>query len=82
MQRLMVGPPVRDLLLQPGENVELCDDGGRTFGYFVCGPDTERSVYDWAKAQIGGRELDQRRHEVGGKTTAELLAQMKEQCSW
>lgn len=78
MQRLTVGSPMRELLLQPGENVELCDDGGRTFGYFVCVAESHRSVYDWAKGQISDRELAQRRQEVGGKTTAEVLEQLTE----
>jgi hypothetical protein len=76
MQRLTVGSPVRELLLQPGENVELCDDSGRTFGYFVSAAENHRAVYDCAKAQISDRELDRRRREVGGKTTAEVLEQL------
>lgn len=75
MERLIVDPSLRDRLAGLDSDLELCDEQGRTLGYFTPAAGDQRP-YDWAKAQFTDEELDQARREPGGRTTAEVLARL------
>jgi hypothetical protein len=55
--------------------VELCDESGRTLGYFS--PAVDRSLYDRVQVPISEEELQRRERELGGRTLAEILADLE-----
>lgn len=57
--------------------VEVCDESGRMLGHFVPASDDVRQVYEWAMTQISDEELDRRRQEPDGRTTAEVLRHLR-----
>ena len=61
-----------------GEQIELCDEQGRTLGYYVPAS-YDPSLYTWAEEQVSVEELERRRQESGGHTTAEILKRLRDQ---
>lgn len=60
--------------------VEICDDAGFTLGYFQPALKTEPPEsphYALLEAQFSPEELERRRQETGGISTAELLAKLR-----
>jgi hypothetical protein len=76
MTKLVVDPTLRTKLENVESELELCDESGRTLGYFVPATQNLRELYDWAKTQITDEELERRKNEPGGRTTAEVLARL------
>jgi hypothetical protein len=79
MNKVIVDRTLRSKLDNLDVELELCDESGRTLGYFVPADQYDRSLYDWAKAQISDEELERRLQEPGGRTTAEVLARLGRQ---
>jgi hypothetical protein len=77
MTKLIVHPSLRSQLNGLASELELCDETGRTLGYFVPAAEHERQLYDWANAQFTDEELERARQEPGGRTTAEILARLE-----
>ena len=57
------------------QHVELCDAAGRTLGYFV--PVVDPSQYVESPCPVSEEELDRREREGGGRTLAEILADLE-----
>ena len=58
----------------------VCDDSGRVLGVFVPASEADRelrALYEDARTRITDEELERRRNEPGGYTTAEVLEYLK-----
>ena len=80
MQKVVLDQESRSKLLGPGSQVELCDESGETFGYFVPVQAARADHYAWLKAQLSEEELDRRRQRRdAGRTTADVLRRVQGQ---
>lgn len=77
MTRLTVPPTVRNQLQGLDSELELCDESGRTLGYFVPSALDERALYDHIRDVVTDDELAAARREPGGRTTAEVLERLR-----
>jgi hypothetical protein len=77
MTKVICDEAMRAKLDHGDEQVEVCDESGRTLGYFLPASTYERAAYEWANAEITDEELDRAEHEPGGYTTAEVLEYLK-----
>ncbi len=59
------------------ERVEFCNEAGHTLGYFEPVPSRDRSLYERVEAPISEDELRRREQELGGRTLAEILADLE-----
>ncbi len=59
------------------KQMELCDEAGRTLGYFLTVKEYERLMIEWAKLKYPPELLDRIAQEPGGRTTAEVLERLK-----
>jgi hypothetical protein len=73
MNKLVLDPTLGSQLNAVNGEVELCDQTGRTLGYFLPAQMRNRILYDWAKAQFTDEELDRAEQQTGGMTTAQML---------
>ena len=78
MERVVLEPQLRAQLQDGKRSLELCDDSGQTMGFFLPAADFLRWQYDWARRHYSTEELDRREKESGGRTTAEVLARLKQ----
>lgn len=62
--------------LGSADEVQLCDASGRTVGYFLSEQSYYRLLYQRANAEISDEEIERRRREPGGRTLAEILADL------
>jgi len=60
---------------QLAARVEICDESGNVLGYFS--PKGDRSLYEGIEVPISEEELDRREKEGGGRTLAEILADLE-----
>jgi hypothetical protein len=75
MTRVILDRATLDKLNGLKQPAELCDEAGRTVGYFR--PAVDRSLYDRVQIPIGEEELQRRERELGGRTLAEILADLE-----
>ena len=59
------------------ERLEVCDESGHTLGYVTPAPG--RSLYDTVQVPFTEEELDQAEQEPGGRTLAEIVADLEKQ---
>jgi hypothetical protein len=72
MTRVVIDQSIRAKFNDLAEQIELCDETGRTLGYFVP-PEMHRElIRAWAIAEVSDEELERRRQEPGGKTLQEI----------
>ena len=76
MTRVICDEAMRAKLDHGDEHVELCDESGRTLGYFVPVSANEPGRPAGLKSPISDEELDRRRREEGGRTLAEIWAKL------
>ena len=57
------------------ERIEVCDETGRPLGHFT--PLGVKSVYEGLNSPFSDEELDRRQREGGGRTLAEVLADLE-----
>ena len=73
MSKVVLDAALREKLGPLGHEVELCDESGRTLGFFVS-PEVHRKLsYAWAKTLFTDEELALARAEPGGLTTEEAI---------
>ena len=77
MHKVVLDQSWRSKLNHLDAQVELCDETGRTVGYFLPAELHDRLCYEWAKTQFTDEELEQARKQPLGRTTAEVLARLK-----
>ncbi len=78
MEKLTLDSAVLSALSEVDHQVQLCDPTGRTVGYFLPASEAEHEMYAWARGQFTDEELDRAANEPGGKSTAEILARLKQ----
>jgi hypothetical protein len=77
MTRIVIDQSIRSKISNLAEQVELCDETGRTVGYFLPAGMHRALLRAWAEAQLSDEELERRRNEPGGKTLAEIWSELK-----
>ena len=77
MTKLIVDEALRAKLNNFAEHIELCDESGKTLGYFLPAAAPDPSVCAGARSPITDDELERRRREPGGRTLAEIWARLR-----
>jgi hypothetical protein len=75
MTRIIIDAALRSKLDNLLQAVELCDESGRVLGRYV--PLLEPSMYEGLEPQISDEELQRRKQQGGGRTLAEILADLE-----
>jgi hypothetical protein len=75
MTKIVVDRVVWERLASVKEPVQLCDEQGRVFGCFT--PAAEQPPFEWGRPQISEEELQRRAQGQGGRTLAEILADLE-----
>ena len=75
MTKITLDPTALAKLSNIGHQVELCDTSGRTLGYFV--PVVTATQYADSPCPVSEEELDRRERQGGGRTLAEILADLE-----
>ena len=74
MTRVVFDQAMLAKLLNLNGRVEVCDEAGRTVGYFT--PVEDRSLYAGVEVPFTEEELDRFEQEPGGRSLAEILADL------
>ena len=77
MNRAVVDDSFRSKLDEFRTQTELCDKDGRLIGVFTPAFVDDDALCDHIASLISDEELERRKKEPGGKTTAELLAYLQ-----
>ena len=75
MTKLMVDETLPAQLTGREFPAELCDASGRVIGAFI--PVALRCVYEDLEPQVSEEELERRSREEGGRSLAEILADLE-----
>src|SRR4051794_5048301 len=75
MTRVVLDQATLAKLHSPGEQIEVCDESGRTVGYFM--PVVSQSTYAGVKVPFTDEELDRFEQEPGGRSLVEILADLE-----
>ena len=78
MEKLVLDSTLGYQLSQALDRVELCDPSGHTIGYFLPATKPTPEEIAWFEAQYSGEEMERRRAEPIGRTTAEVLQRLKD----
>jgi hypothetical protein len=78
MEKLVLHEPWLSALRAVHSQSELCDETGKTLGYFLTVAEYERMVLDWVKLRYPPEEVARLRQQQGGRTTAEVLARLRQ----
>jgi hypothetical protein len=76
MTKVIADPELRAKLNGLNQQMEVCDETGRTLGYFLTRKEYEGLMIEWAKLKYPPEELDRRSKQGGGRTTAEVLERL------
>jgi|SRR5262249_52912939 len=72
MTKLTLDPQLREKLNGLDEQIEVCDEAGKTVGHFLPEAIYRKFVYAWLNAQVTDEELEQAAQEPGGCSLAEI----------
>jgi hypothetical protein len=72
MSRVIIDESLRAKLNGFDEEIELCDETGRTVGHFLPTDSYREMLVAWSKAHTTDEELERRMSEPGGRTLAEI----------
>ncbi len=75
MVKLTIDQDTRKKLSDLKERLQLCDETGRVLGYFQ--PVIERSIYEGVESPTGKDELLRRSQQGGGRSLAEIFADLE-----
>jgi len=73
MTRIVADLDLKTRLRDFSVALEICDESGRTVGFFHPGAVHDPSVYEWAKGEFTDEELERSRRDPVSYTTAEVL---------
>ena len=76
MTRLILDPTIRTKLTDLSKQIEVCDEDGRTVGYFLPADIHRELIRAWSESQVSDEELDRRSNEPGGRTLKEIWARL------
>jgi hypothetical protein len=77
MTKLVVDERLRARLGDLTETAQLCDERGHILGYFLPAKIYDRALYDGVEPPISDDELRRRVSEPGGRSLAEILADLQ-----
>lgn len=80
MQKVTLDPSLGAQFNGLKSEVELCDETGRTVGYFLPA-NWHQALYAWANAQVSDEELETARRQTGGRPLADILARLEKPCA-
>lgn len=72
MSRVVLDPQLQSKLNGLNEQLEICDETGRTLGHFIPQRLYRELLVAWSKANLSDEELERRRQEPRGRTLAEI----------
>ncbi len=72
MSRVILDPELRSKLNGLNEQLEVCDEAGKTLGHFLPESLYRELLLCWSKANLSDEELARRRQEPRGRTLAEI----------
>jgi ATP-dependent RNA circularization protein (DNA/RNA ligase family) len=75
MSELILDSVTANKFREINERVEVCDEAGELIGYFV--PRVDRRLYESVEIPISDEELRRRAQKRGGRTLAEILADLE-----
>jgi hypothetical protein len=75
MTRIFIDAALGAKLHELTEPAQICDPAGRILGSFT--PTPMEAIYEGLEPQITKEELEQRAREGGGRTLAEILADLE-----
>jgi len=75
MTKITLDPTTLAKLSGIGHQVEVCDDSGRTLGYFV--PVVSPTAHGRMESPLSKEELDRRAMQRNGRTLAEIMADLE-----
>jgi hypothetical protein len=78
MNKILIDESLRSKLNDLNSQLEFCDEAGRTLGYFVPMPESDRSLYEWARQQFTDEEIERARQEPGRLTIDEVREGLNE----
>ena len=64
----------------PDCQLQVCDESGRTVGYYLPARWGDELLYSWAKARVSDDERELARQQTGGRSLAEILADLESKC--
>jgi hypothetical protein len=74
MNKVTLDQSQRLTLDRPDSEAQVCDQQGRTVGYYLPAKVHDELLYAWAKSQVGKEELELARGQPGGRPLPEILA--------
>ncbi len=79
MGKVVLDQTLRSKLNGLNEQLEVCDESGRTLGQFLPEDQYKKLLYKAVEAACphSREELECRRHEKGGRTLAEILKSLE-----
>ena len=72
MSRVLLDPQLRSKLNGLDEQLEICDESGKTLGRFLPESLYRELLLAWAKADLPDEELQRRRNEPRGRSLTEI----------
>ena len=72
MKKLMLDPELRAKLNGLTEQIEVCDETGKTVGQFLPEEVYRKLMYAWLNAQVTDEELEAAANEPGGYSLPEI----------
>ena len=72
MSKVTLDPQLRGKLNGLNEQLELCDETGKTLGHFLPDNVYRRLLYAWVNAQITDEELQRAAEEPLGRPLADI----------
>jgi hypothetical protein len=72
MSRVLLDSQLRTKLNGLTEQIEFCDESGKTVGHFVPDSMYRELLVAWSKAHMSDEEVTRRRAEPRGHTLAEI----------
>jgi hypothetical protein len=72
MTRIIVDDPLRSQLELSSDRIELCDQDGKVFGYFLPATSPLTDSADSFEIPYSEEEMERRRQEEGGRSLSEI----------
>lgn len=72
MIRVTLDEALRSKLNGLNDQVEVCDEAGRTLGHFLPADLYHEMMYAWLKTQTPDEEIERLRQQTGGRPLAEI----------
>jgi hypothetical protein len=76
MNKVTLDPELRSKLDDLDSEFEVCDESGRTLGYYLPAERHRKLLYALARSQVSDEELAQAQGQLGGRSLAEILADL------